>query len=304
MAIPDFQSIMRPLLEHLADGKVHGNRETNDYLAQHFQLSEDELAEMLPSGFARLFDNRIGWAKTHLKGAGFIESPSRAKYRITQRGLDSLANTVGPINIAHLQQFDEYNHFKSGSKAEKSVSGLTTDSSETDEMTPSEQIEFGYQKIRREIEVELISKIKSASPAFFERLVVELLVSMGYGGSLKDAGQTLGKSGDGGIDGVIKEDRLGLDVIYLQAKRWEGTVGRPEIQKFAGALQGQRAKKGIFLMTSNFSVEAIQYASLIDTRIVLIDGKQLAGLMIDTGVGVTKVATYEVKRLDSDYFEE
>ncbi|OZB36745.1 MAG: restriction endonuclease [Halothiobacillus sp. 14-56-357] len=304
MAIPDFQSIMRPLLEHLADGKVHGNRETNDYLAQHFQLSEDELAEMLPSGFARLFDNRIGWAKTHLKGAGLIESPSRAKYRITQRGLDSLANTVGPINIAYLQQFDEYNHFKSGSKAEKSVSGLTTDSPKTDEMTPSEQIEFGYQKIRQEIEVELISKIKSASPAFFERLVVELLVSMGYGGSLKDAGQTLGKSGDGGIDGVIKEDRLGLDVIYLQAKRWEGTVGRPEIQKFAGALQGQRAKKGIFLTTSNFSVEAIQYASLIDTRIVLIDGKQLAGLMIDTGVGVTKVATYEVKRLDSDYFEE
>ncbi|WP_298219118.1 restriction endonuclease [Halothiobacillus sp.] len=304
MAIPDFQSIMRPLLEHLADGKVHGNRETNDYLAQHFQLSEDELAEMLPSGFARLFDNRIGWAKTHLKGAGLIESPSRAKYRITQRGLDSLANTVGPINIAHLQQFDEYNHFKSGSKAEKSVSSLTTDSYETDEMTPSEQIEFGYQKIRQEIEVELISKIKSASPAFFERLVVELLVSMGYGGSLKDAGQTLGKSGDGGIDGVIKEDRLGLDVIYLQAKRWEGTVGRPEIQKFAGALQGQRAKKGIFLTTSNFSVEAIQYASFIDTRIVLIDGKQLAGLMIDTGVGVTKVATYEVKRLDSDYFEE
>lgn len=211
---------------------------------------------------------------------------------------------MGPINIAYLQQFDEYNHFKSGSKAEKSVSGLTTDSPKTDEMTPSEQIEFGYQKIRQEIEVELISKIKSASPAFFERLVVELLVSMGYGGSLKDAGQTLGKSGDGGIDGVIKEDRLGLDVIYLQAKRWEGTVGRPEIQKFAGALQGQRAKKGIFLTTSNFSVEAIQYASLIDTRIVLIDGKQLAGLMIDTGVGVTKVATYEVKRLDSDYFEE
>jgi Restriction endonuclease len=181
---------------------------------------------------------------------------------------------------------------------------LATDTSHTDELTPSEHIEFGYQKIRQELEEELISKIKSASPAFFERLVVELLVSMGYGGSLKDAGQTLGKSSDGGIDGVIKEDRLGLDVIYLQAKRWEGTVGRPEIQKFAGALQGQRAKKGIFLTTSNFSAEAIQYASFIDTRIVLIDGEELAGLMIDTGVGVTKVATYEVKRLDSDYFEE
>lgn len=165
-------------------------------------------------------------------------------------------------------------------------------------------MEFGYQKIRQELEEELIAKIKSASPAFFERLVVELLVSMGYGGSRKDAGQTLGRSGDGGIDGVIKEDRLGLDVIYLQAKRWEGTVGRPEIQKFAGALQGQRAKKGIFLTTSNFSKEADEYAKFIDSRIVLIDGEKLAELMIDAGVGVSKVATYEVKRLDSDYFEE
>lgn len=304
MAIPDFQSIMRPLLEHLADGEIHRNRETNEHLAQHFELTEDELAEMLPSGYARLFDNRIGWAKTHLKGAGLIEAPSRAKYRITQRGLDALAQDH-PINMAYLRQFDEYKEFQSGSKSEKpDASSASAASVETDSLTPSEHIEFGYQKVREELEEELISKIKSASPAFFERLVVELLVSMGYGGSRKDAGQTLGKSGDGGIDGVIKEDRLGLDVIYLQAKRWEGTVGRPEIQKFAGALQGQRAKKGIFLTTSNFSSEAIEYASFIDTRIVLIDGEQLAGLMIDAGVGVTKVATYEVKRLDSDYFEE
>ena len=304
MAIPDFQSIMRPLLEHLSDGDVHGNRETNEYLAQYFQLTEDELAKMLPSGFARLFDNRIGWAKTHLKGAGLIELPGRAKYRITQRGLDSLVKAQGAINQAYLRQFDEYKNFQSGSKTEQNGSNIDTDTSITDALTPSEHIEFGYQKIRQELEDDLISKIKAASPAFFEKLVVELLVTMGYGGSRKDAGETLGKSGDGGIDGVIKEDRLGLDVIYLQAKRWEGMVGRPEIQKFAGALQGQRAKKGIFLTTSNFSNEAIQYASFIDTRIVLIDGEQLAGLMIDTGVGVTKVATYEVKRLDSDYFDE
>nr|WP_221302696.1 restriction endonuclease [Quisquiliibacterium transsilvanicum] len=295
---------MRPLLEHLADGEIRRNRETNEYLAQHFELTEDELAEMLPSGYARLFDNRIGWAKSHLKGAGLIEAPSRAKYRIKQRGLDALAQDQ-PINMAYLRQFDEYKEFQSGSKSEKSdASSATATSVETDSLTPSEHIEFGYQQVREELEEELISKIKSASPAFFERLVVELLVSMGYGGSRKDAGQTLGKSGDGGIDGVIKEDRLGLDVIYLQAKRWDGTVGRPEIQKFAGALQGQRAKKGIFLTTSNFSSEAIEYASFIDSRIVLIDGEQLAGLMIDAGVGVTKVATYEVKRLDSDYFEE
>ncbi|MBE0436959.1 MAG: restriction endonuclease [Methylomicrobium sp.] len=300
MAIPDFQSIMRPMLEHLSDGKVRKNRETNEFLAEHFQLSEEERSEMLPSGYARLFDNRIGWAKTHLKGAGLIESPARAKYRITQRGLDALSHTDQPINLAYLKQFDEYKDFQSGSKNEKPKEAETS----TDELTPLEHIEFGYQKVREELELELIEKVKSGSPAFFERVVVELLVAMGYGGSRKDAGQTLGKSGDGGIDGVIKEDRLGLDVIYLQAKRWEGTVGRPEIQKFAGALQGQRAKKGIFLTTSGFSAEATEYASFIDSRIVLIDGETLAGLMIDAGIGVSKVATYDVKRLDSDYFEE
>lgn len=300
MAIPDFQSIMRPMLEHLADGEVHKNRETNEVLAKHFQLSEEELSEMLPSGYARLFDNRIGWAKTHLKGAGLIESPARAKYRITQRGLDALSRTDQQINLAYLKQFEEYKEFQSGSKNDKPKEPETS----TDDLTPLEHIEFGYQKVREELELELIEKVKTGSPAFFERVVVELLVAMGYGGSRKDAGQTLGKSGDGGIDGVIKEDRLGLDVIYLQAKRWEGTVGRPEIQKFAGALQGQRAKKGIFLTTSGFSAEATQYASFIDSRIVLIDGETLAGLMIDAGIGVSKVATYDVKRLDSDYFEE
>jgi len=300
MAIPDFQSIMRPMLEHLADREIHKNRETNEFLAEYFELSEEELSEMLPSGYARLFDNRIGWAKTHLKGAGLIESPARAKYRITQRGLDAVSKTNQPINLAYLKQFDEYKEFQSGSKNQKPKEpGVSTD-----DLTPLEHIEFGYQKVREELELELIEKVKAASPAFFERVVVELLVAMGYGGSRKDAGQTLGKSGDGGIDGVIKEDRLGLDVIYLQAKRWEGTVGRPEIQKFAGALQGQRAKKGIFLTTSGFSAEATQYASFIDSRIVLIDGETLAGLMIDAGIGVSKVATYDVKRLDSDYFEE
>ena len=299
MAIPDFQSIMRPLLEHLADGEVRRNRETNEALASYFQLTENELAEMLPSGYARLFDNRIGWAKTHLKGAGLIESPGRAKYRITQRGLEALAQSHS-INVAYLKQFDDYKQFQSGSKTETT----TESTASTDELTPSEHMEFGYQKIRNELEEELIARIKAASPAFFERLVVELLVSMGYGGSRKDAGETLGRSGDGGIDGVIKEDRLGLDVIYLQAKRWEGTVGRPEIQKFAGALQGQRAKKGIFLTTSNFSKEAVEYAMFIDSRIVLVDGEKLAELMIDAGVGVSRVATYEVKRLDSDYFDE
>lgn len=288
------------MLEHLADGQIYRNRETNEFLTEYFELTEAELSEMLPSGYARLFDNRIGWAKTHLKGAGLIESPARAQYRITKRGLDALAQKERPINLAYLKQFDEYKEFQSGPKSGKKDEAQSS----TDDLTPIEHIEFGFKNIREELELELIDKVKAGSPAFFERVVVELLVAMGYGGSRKDAGQTLGKSGDGGIDGVIKEDRLGLDVIYLQAKRWEGTVGRPEIQKFEGALQGQRAKKGIFLTTSGFSSEAKQYASFIDSRIVLIDGETLAGLMIDAGIGVSKVATYDVKRLDSDYFEE
>lgn len=259
---------------------------------------------MLPSGYARLFDNRIGWAKTHLKGAGLIESPSRARYRITQRGLDALAQNAAPINMAYLRQFDEYTAFQSGSKPTKPEAATAAETIETDTLTPLEHMEFGYQTAPEELKEELIARIKVASPAFFERLVVELLVRLGYGGSREDAGQTLGRSSDGGIGGVIKKDRLGLDVIYLQAKHWEGTVGRPEIQKFAGALQGQRAKKGVFLTTSSFSSEAIQYASFIDARIVLIDGEKLVSLMIDTGEGGSTIATYEVKRLDWDYFEE
>ena len=300
MAIPDFQSIMRPLLEHLADGEVRLNQETNEYLAQYFELTDDERSQMLPSGYARLFDNRIGWAKTHLKKAGLIEAPSRGKYRITKRGTDAISQESYPINVAYLRQFDEYQNGQSTPKAEDTESGPGAE----DDLTPSDYLEIGYQKVREELEAELIGKIKGASPSFFEQLVVELLVAMGYGGSRKDAGETLGKSGDGGIDGVIKEDRLGLDVIYLQAKRWEGTVGRPEIQKFAGALQGQRARKGIFLTTSSFTADARTYAAYLDSRIVLIGGDRLAGLMIDADVGVSKVATYEIKALDSDYFEE
>lgn len=299
MAIPDFQTIMRPLLEHLADGAVKSNSETIDALSKQFQLTDEEIVELLPSGQQSIFTNRVAWAKAHLKKAGFLESPSRGLYKVTSRGLEALASNQR-INLKYLKQFEEYSYGSSG----------TSNAKEKDEqkpsatLTPSEQIEIGYQRIREELEDELLTKIKELSPAFFERLVVELLVAMGYGGSRKDAGQTIGRSGDGGIDGVIKEDRLGLDAIYIQAKRWEGMVGRPEIQKFAGALQGQRAKKGVFITTSGFSKEASDYVSMIENRIVLIGGKQLTGLMIDFGVGVSKIASYDVKRIDSDYFEE
>jgi restriction system protein len=300
MAIPDFQSIMRPLLEHLADGVAKSNGETIAALSQHFHLTDEELAELLPSGQQSVFTNRIAWAKTHLKNAVLLESPSRSLYKITARGLESLAQDSQKINLKYLKQFKEYTYRSTNSSNTKPNEELKPSES----LTPSEQIEIGYQRIREELEDELLAKIKESSPQFFERLVVELLVAMGYGGSRKDAGQTIGRSGDGGIDGVIKEDRLGLDVIYIQAKRWEGVVGRPEIQKFAGALQGQRAKKGVFITTSGFSREAHEYVSLIDNRIVLIGGKELTGMMVDFGVGVSKVASYDVKRLDSDYFDE
>lgn len=299
MAIPDFQSIMRPLLEHLADGKAKSNSTTLDCLSKQFKLTSDELAELLPSGQQSVFTNRIAWAKAHLKNAGLISSPTRGQYQITTRGLETLADAKLPINLKYLKQFDEYSYGRIGNTKNDEEQVKPTDT-----LTPSEQIEIGYQRIREELEDELLSKIKEASPAFFERLVVELLVAMGYGGSRKDAGQTIGRSGDGGIDGVINEDRLGLDTVYIQAKRWEAVVGRPEIQKFAGALQGQRAKKGVFITTSSFSKEAIDYVALIDSRIALINGKKLTALMIDFSVGVSKIASYDIKRIDSDYFEE
>lgn len=291
---------MRPLLEHLADGAVKSTRETIDVLSKHFQLTNEEIAELLPSGQQSVFTNRIAWAKAYLKKAGFLESPSRGLYKVTPRGLEALAQSNQQINSKYLKQFEEYNYGNSGNNNAKKKDAQKP----SDTLTPSEHIEISYQRIREDLEDELLAKIKESSPAFFERLVVELLVAMGYGGSRKDAGQTIGRSGDGGIDGVIKEDRLGLDAIYIQAKRWDSVVGRPEIQKFAGALQGQRAKKGVFITTSGFSKEASDYVSMIENRIVLIDGKQLTGLMIDFDVGVSKIASYDVKRIDSDYFEE
>ena len=306
MAIPDFQTLMLPLLKHLSDGKEHPNQETLKSLAEHFRLSEEELAQLLPSGLQPLFTNRLAWAKSHLKAAGLIESPRRSYYKISPRGLDILKSNPSRVDLRTLNQFPEYVEFRTpkdetgGPKSESAPQTVP----ETDKWTPEDHIEFGYQKIRQQLAGELLAKIKDGSPAFFEKLVVELLVAMGYGGSRQDAGRTVGKTGDGGIDGVINEDRLGLDVIYIQAKRWEGTVGRPEIQKFAGALQGQRAKKGIFITTSDFSKDANDYAAMIDSRIVLINGTRLCNLMIDHGIGVTRATSYEVKRLDSDYFEE
>jgi restriction system protein len=301
MPIPDYQSIMLPLLKFADDGQEHSLRQTIEVLADQFGLTNEERNELLPSGQQAVFDNRVGWARTYMKKAGLLESTRRGYYRITPRGQQVLQRNPPMINAAFLRQFPEFVEFQRPSK-DKTEEIDDQENNET--RTPEEVIETAYQKVRQGLATELLQIIKEHSPVFFERLVIDLLVKMGYGGTRKDAGQAIGRSGDGGIDGIIKEDRLGLDIVYVQAKRWDGVVGSPEIQKFAGALQGQRAKKGVFITTSAFSQAALDYVSRIDSKIVLIDGDMLAQLMIDYNIGVASVAAYELKRIDSDYFTE
>lgn len=301
MAIPDYQTCMLPLLHFYSDGKEHTFREAIEALAKTFCLTDMELRELLPSGQQEIFHNRVGWARTYMKKAGLIDAPKRGVNIITQRGLDVLKSKPTKLDGKYLSRFKEFNDFKT---LRHSRSEETESDTETDNKTPEETLEGAYQKLRGDLAFELLQKLKTSSPSFFERLVVEVIVKMGYGGTRHDAGKAIGRSGDGGIDGIIKEDKLGLDAIYIQAKRWENTVGRPEIQKFVGALTGQRAKKGLFITTANFSAEAKTYALQIDTKIVLIDGEMLAQLMIDYNVGVSTIAIYEIKRIDSDYFSE
>lgn len=300
MAIPDYQSIMLPLLKLASDQKEHSKQEVIERLASFFKLSETELREFLPSGKQEIFDNRVGWAKTFLKKAGLIDSPKRGVFVITERGLAVLKSNPPKINVAFLRQYPEFVEFQTVKRESKQIEEGEVSS----QQTPEESLEYGYQKLRQALAQDLLGKIKSCSPAFFEKLVVELLVKMGYGGSRRDAGQAIGKSGDEGIDGIIKEDKLGLDVIYIQAKKWEGVVGRPEIMKFVGALQGQHARKGIFITTSYFTEEAMHYAKKVDSKIILLDGDELSRLMIDHDIGVARTASYDIKRIDSDYFSE
>jgi Restriction endonuclease len=302
MMIPDFQSLMLPLLTFLADGKEHTTKETLNYLADKFELTEEQRQEMLPSRNQTVFYNRVTWAKAHLKMAALVENLKRGSFKITDNGLEVLRQKPATINLKVLRQIPEYIETAEGWKNNSTETALT-EIETTEVKTPEEILETGYLNIRRTLAQDLLSKIKTCSPLFFENLVVELLVKMGYGGSLKDAGKAIGKSGDEGIDGIIKEDKLGLDVIYVQAKRWEGSVGRPEIQKFVGALAGQGAKKGIFITTSRYTLDAASYVPRNETKIVLIDGDQLAQLMIDYNLGVTTEITYEIKKMDIDYFD-
>ncbi len=306
MAIPDYQTCMLPFLRFLGDNSEHSLRDTEESLAKHFDLTDSERVELLQSGQQGIFKNRIGWARTYLKKAGLLEAPRRGVFKITDRGLATLATNPSRIDAKFLEQFPEFIEFREASKVSSEIkfNSDLTDTVPVTTATPEEAIELAYQGLREQLAQELLAVVLTCSPTFFEQLVVDLLVKMGYGGSRRDAGERIGQSGDGGIDGIIKEDRLGLDAIFIQAKRWQGSVGRPEIQKFVGALQGQRARKGVFITTSWYTAEAIDYASRIDTKVVLLDGKALSALMIDFDIGVAASAAYVVKRIDSDYFEE
>lgn len=300
MPVPDFQSLMLPVLQAAGDGREHASKWLVQTLADQLALSADDRNQLLPSGRQRTFDNRVAWAKAHMRMAGLLEKTARGKFKITERGQSVLASNPTVINLRYLRQFPDYLENRSPAQ----VVNHDGDSTDETRITPEESLEVSYQSLRVELARELLDKVKSCTPEFFEGLVVDLLVAMGYGGSRQDAGQAVGRSGDGGVDGIIKEDRLGFDVVYIQAKRWSNKVGRPDVMTFAGSLDGQKAKKGVFITTSQFTTDALAYVNQIEKKIVLINGEQLAQLMIDFGVGVAEVAQYTVKRVDLDYFEE
>lgn len=297
--IPDYQTCMLPLLKYAEDKNEHKFSDAVEYLSDEFALTKEERKELLPSKTQDVITNRIGWARTYLKKAGLLEDTRRGYFKITERGLSVLSENLEKLSTKYLQKFDEFIAFR-----EKHTEKDTSSEIElTTEATPEEMLETGFAKLSENLIDDLLAKIRESSPSFFEHLVVDLLVHMGYGGSFSEAAQVVGKSGDEGIDGIIKEDKLGLDTIYIQAKRWKGVVGRPEIQKFAGALLGQKASKGVFITTSSFTKEAEEYVSSVDRKVVLIDGTKLATLMIEHNVGISTVRTFEIKRIDSDYFE-
>lgn len=306
MAIPDYESLMQPLLQRLNDGRVRLIKEVVAELADDHALTAEERAQLLPSGGTLTFASRVGWAKTYLKKAGLVTQPKRGFVQITDAGRIALSQDAGQINTKYLERFESFQAFRSAGKDSLNTNGsvvLPLVPLQV-ELTPDEIMEAAHARSLAALADEVLDRVKSCPPEFFERLVVRLLIQMGYGGSKAEAGRAVGKSGDGGIDGIINEDRLGLDAIYLQAKRWEGVVGRPEIMKFVGALAGQRATKGVFITTSWFTQEAKDYAASSQYKVVLIDGSRLADLMIEHNLGVSVVASYHLKRVDSDFFAD
>jgi len=304
--IPDYQTLMLPLLKLVSDSEEHKMREIIEELAMQFKLSDDDRKALLASGSQFVFNNRVGWAKTYLKKARLLDLPKKATVVITPLGLETLKDNPGRIDAKFLRKFPSFIEFQNISRDDNDDDTIPDVSISQTEKTPEESLDLAYKRIRKTLSIELLSKVTDLPPEFFEKLVVDLIVRMGYGGSIADAGKAIGRSGDEGIDGTIKEDKLGLDIIYVQAKRWKpgNVVGRPELHKFVGALAGQGAKKGIFLTTSSFTKEALEYVPKNETKIVLIDGARLAQLMIDYNLGCSVQQIYEVKKLDSDYFGE
>lgn len=302
MSIPDFKALLGPVLAQLADGKSHGHADLVEALAVRFKLTDEELNAMLPSGRQRLFYNRIAWSVVHLRKAGALENEARGRFVITDRGRKLLASSGGRLSTKQLAEFEEYRAFRERSADEGEAKDPRPQKAVPAE-TPEEQIERVFSMLRSELADQLLSEIGARPPSFFEKVVVDLLLAMGYGGTWHGAGRVVGRSGDGGIDGTIMEDKLGLDIVYVQAKRWENTVGRPAVQAFAGSLEGARARKGVMITTSSFSEEARTYVTQIEKKIVLIDGQQLADLMIEHGAGVVVRQSYVLKKIDVDYFE-
>ena len=309
MGVPDFQAFFYPILKYSSDGQEHSLDEIRAFLTQNFSLTDEDKAERVPSGTQTKFDNRIYWTKSYFSKAKLIENTKRSHFKITDRGLKFLQKFDSNISINDLKTIEEFKEFNNGNAF---ISDSTTIETKTgidsllEIKTPLEKLEETYQYIQHELASELLEKIRLNTWQFFEDLVVDLMVKMGYGGSRSKAGESIKRTNDEGIDGIINEDKLGLDVIYLQAKMWktETSIGRPEIQKFVGALHGQRAKKGVFITTSSFSKGAIEYVKVIEPKVILIDGKTLTNLMIEFNVGTTTMESYQIKKIDLDYFEK
>lgn len=301
MAVPKFFEFFEAFLKAVSDGELHSAKDVRNNIANSMKLTEEDLAEMLPSGTQRTFDNRVAWARTYLDKAGLIETPMRGKYHITEEGIRALASNE-KIDIAYLEKSEEFKNFHNVTTQNTSIE-IQNEKNET----PLEILESAHKQYLSALASQLMDEVMKLTPVEFERLIVKLLLKMGYGSGIEGAGMVTQASNDGGIDGIIKEDQLGFSHIYIQAKQWalEQIVGKPEIQKFVGALQGQQAQKGLFITTARFSSGAIQYANnLLGVKVVLVDGSALTKLMIKHSVGVSLEQTYEVKKIDSDFFAE
>ena len=308
MPIPDFQTLMLPVLQLAGDGQLHRLRDAVAEMSDAFNLTEAERNEMIGSRLQTRIYSNVSWAVTYLRAARLLESPLRGTFRITDRGYEVLSANPQRIDVQYLRRFPEFMEFyapaRTNDRAPSAGRNAQVHEPPAENISPDQRLEISHRELQKALALDLLERIKDCSPRFFEKLVVDLLVKMGYGGSVEDAGRAIGRSGDGGIDGMIKGDILGLDEVYIQAKRWEGVVGAPVVRDFVGALEGRRARRGVLITTSHFTDDARRYVERIEKKIVLIDGEQLAQYMIDFNVGVTEERRYVVKRLDENYFSE